>query len=325
MAGSLLLSALTALTPSLTSPSSIPASLSCSVSSPLYCAQHHSYRPRHRSAHPSLRRAPSLRCGVVSGAEGGDEGPEGSSSGEGDTSQARLKALLQQLSAAPPAPVKRKPSGYARDYAQLKPKAKVMGARLDTRLAGESVLGVNVEPEEPHEELFAAGVKAMKAGQYKTAVTAFTRAVASVPGGLTSREGGQYSVWLAQALQANGRSKEAVGLLQRCESHPDGDVRKISESVLYVMQAPELKLSKENFVQIDFDSTGPPEDWGKWRPPKRDPENEPPEMYSVEWYVQEFERKRAMGKPVEKEDLGTQLALALLISVGFLAALAVVT
>ena len=31
----------------------------------------------------------------------------------------------------------------------------------------------------------------------------------------------QYAIYLAQALQANGRKKEAVGLLKRCESHPD--------------------------------------------------------------------------------------------------------
>lgn len=242
---------------------------------------------------------------------------------QADASQQRLKELLEELNAAPAAP-KPKPSGYARDYKDGKPKAKVFGARLDTRLAGDSVLGVNVEPEAPHEELFAAGVKAMKAGEYKAAVTSFTRAVASVPGGLTSREGGQYSVWLAQALQANGRSKEAIGLLQRCEAHPDGDVRKISESVLYVLQAPELKLGRENFMQIDFAATGPPDEWGKWKPQKRDPEDEPPEMYSIEWYVQEFERKQAMGRPVERENLGLQLAMAMLGSVGILAAMAVI-
>lgn len=137
--------------------------------------------------------------------------------------QERLKVLIEELSApvsdqgAAPKPS----AGYAVDYANLKPKANVFGARLDPKVAGETLIGVNAAPEEPHEEIFAAGVKAMKGGYYKDAVRYFTQAVAAAPGGLTGREGGQYSVWLAQALQAAGRTKEAVGappLLRRASS-----------------------------------------------------------------------------------------------------------
>ena len=60
----------------------------------------------------------------------------------------------------------------------------------------------------------------MQRGEYKAAVTAFTRATAAAPGGLSGRKGGQYAIYLAQALQAANRKKEAVGLLKRCESHP---------------------------------------------------------------------------------------------------------
>mmetsp|Transcript_7844 Transcript_7844/g.24553 ORF Transcript_7844/g.24553 Transcript_7844/m.24553 type:complete len:310 (-) Transcript_7844:162-1091(-) len=238
--------------------------------------------------------------------------------------QERLKVLIEELSAPPvsdqgAAP---KPSaGYAVDYANLKPKANVFGARLDPKVAGDTLIGVNAAPEEPHEEIFAAGVKAMKGGYYKDAVRYFTQAVAAAPGGLTGREGGQYSVWLAQALQAAGRTKEAVGLLQTCESHPDSDVRKISESVLYVMRAPELKLGEENFVRIDFASEGPPSEWGRWKPKPRDPDDEPPEMYSLEWYVEEFEKRQALGQPAEREGAAAETALVLLGAVGVLAAL----
>ena len=81
-----------------------------------------------------------------------------------------------------------------------------------------------------HERLFDSGVELMRRGEYKMAVTAFTRATAAAPGGLSKRKGGQYAIYLAQALQAAGRKKEAVGLLKRCEAHPDADVRKISAS-----------------------------------------------------------------------------------------------
>ena len=71
-----------------------------------------------------------------------------------------------------------------------------------------------------HEILFENGIKLMRKGEYRDAVTAFTRATAAAPGGLSDRKGGQYAIYLAQALQAAGRKKEAVGLLKRCESHP---------------------------------------------------------------------------------------------------------
>merc|ERR1719486_120019 len=106
----------------------------------------------------------------------------------------------------------------------------------------------------------------MKRGEYKLAVTAFTQATAAAPGGMTGRKGGQYAVFLAQALQAADRKKEAVGLLKRCESHPDKDVRKISEEVLYIMQAPELKLDESNFIKIES-NIGKIDDWNRKKAP----------------------------------------------------------
>lgn len=100
----------------------------------------------------------------------------------------------------------------------------------------------------------------------------------------------QYAIYLAQALQANGRKKEAVGLLKRCEGHPDSDVRKIADGVLYVMQAPELKLDSNMFVTIP--KLEEVDDWGSRRRSveEKDP---PPEKYSLEWYVEEAEKKKA--------------------------------
>ena len=102
-------------------------------------------------------------------------------------------------------------------------------------MAGTAVTTKDVREE--HERLFQAGNTYMRRGEYKSAVTAFTQATAAAPGGMGNRKGGQYAIYLAQALQAAGRKKEAVGLLKRCESHPDADVRKIADNVLYIMQA----------------------------------------------------------------------------------------
>ena len=116
------------------------------------------------------------------------------------------------------------------------------GARLDKKVAGDTVQLELTQQDEEHERLFKLGVKLMSAGEYPESVSRFTQAIAATPGGLTSRLGGQYCIYLSQALQAAKRKKEAVKLLQRCEAHPDGDVRKIAGNSLYIMQAPELKL-----------------------------------------------------------------------------------
>ena len=47
-----------------------------------------------------------------------------------------------------------------------------------------------------------AGVQGMRKGEYRNAVSAFTQAIAAYPGGMTTRKGGEYAVWLAQAPHA---------------------------------------------------------------------------------------------------------------------------
>jgi len=174
-------------------------------------------------------------------------------------------------------------------------KVSVMGAKLDADVAGALVLDDKL-PEEEHERLFQQGVRAMRSGEYKIACTAFTQAVAAYPGGMTSRKGGEYSVWLAQALHAQRRTGDAMRLLKRCESHPDKDVRTLADNVLYIfqvyarscarldtrtctrtrtrtrareravlpiVQAPELKLGEENFMKIEMPASD--DDWGRKR------------------------------------------------------------
>jgi len=166
-------------------------------------------------------------------------------------------------------------------------KVSLFGARLDDDVAGQEFKGTKAKEE--YEKLFEAGVALMKRGEYKKAVTAFTRATACAPGGLTGRKGGQYAIYLAQALDAANRKKEAVGLLQRCEAHPDADVRKVADSVLYIMQAPELKLGEENFIKITpMELT---DDWSRRRGPQQQ-KDPPPEKYSIEWYVLEAEKRK---------------------------------
>lgn len=125
-------------------------------------------------------------------------------------------------------------------------------------------------------------------------------------------QGGQYAIYLSQALQAAGRKKEAAGLLEKCESHPDADVRKIAGSVLYVLRAPELKLDAEQFVSI---APLGADSWAAGRQVRKQ-EEPPPEKYSLEWYVLEAEKRK--GRDVAA-DAAPGAAPALAVSAAMLA------
>merc|ERR1719221_756483 len=84
----------------------------------------------------------------------------------------------------------------------------VFGAKLDDDVAGKRS-GAGGKSQEEHERLFEEGVVLMRRGAYREAKTAFTRATAQAPGGLAGRTGGQYAMYLAEALQATGQAKDA--------------------------------------------------------------------------------------------------------------------
>jgi len=113
-------------------------------------------------------------------------------------------------------------------------------------------------------------------------------------------------------------------LLKRCEGHPDADVRKTADNVLYIMQAPELKLDADQFMTIP-----PLAEVDEWNSKRRAVEQKdpPPEKYSLEWYVLEGEKNRKAREAAAKAQRpdATQPALiataALFVStVGLLAA-----
>jgi tetratricopeptide (TPR) repeat protein len=221
----------------------------------------------------------------------------------------KLKELDREVAAS--SALKRDRTEAERQLSGGAPPAKVnvFGARLDDDVAGQELV-LNEEAVEDYEQEFNLGVKLMGRGEYKAAVKAFTQATINAPGGMSGRKGGQYAIYLAQALQAANRKQEAIGLLKRCEAHPDGDVRKIADSVLYIMNAPELKLDADQFMQIaplNLD-----DDWGAGRQPtqQKDP---PPEKYSLEWYMLEYEKRQNVRREEEQPVLPALLACGALL------------
>lgn len=309
-------------------------------------------------------------------------------------------------------------------------KVSVMGAKLDADVAGALVLDAK-PPEEEHERLFQLGVRSMRAGEYKKASTAFTQAVAAFPGGMTTRRGGEYSVWLAQArarhapcsrtrhwrsgaddpapLTACGGSSVCCATGAACAGRREagrrdeaaqevrgaprqGRAHALGQRALHLpgasrlaplatclqsgpfraqersacslavagaacsspgpsprarraSQAPELKLSEENFMKIEMPDTS--DDWDRkrirpkagaaharqhlsgigrprtslqpsptltgLRPSSQEEKDPPPEKYSVEWYLERArETERSKATPDASRSGGSVAALALL-------------
>eukprot|EP00960_Hanusia_phi_P065048 765986-Hanusia_phi.AAC.2 len=106
------------------------------------------------------------------------------------------------------------------------------------------------------EEFFRSGVKSFDNGQYKSAIESFTKAIQISPGGAASREGGQYTIWLGQALDASGQRGKAVQTLRALMSHEDVDVRRVAKGLEYIYTAPQLDLGEEYFQWIDLEKIG---------------------------------------------------------------------
>lgn len=134
-------------------------------------------------------------------------------------------------------------------------------------------------------ELFGRGLSAFNVGSYTSAGELL--AGATRLSSARTRAGGQYRLWLAQALDAAGKRERAREVLGELSSHPSGDVRKVAEEILYILSAPRLELDASNFVSIPT-----LDGWEETRPKRRayrgvkmaDVEKAP-EPYTLEWYM----------------------------------------
>ena len=159
------------------------------------------------------------------------------------------------------------------------------------------------------EEAFVEGVDCMNKGMYEKASQSMSRASDLVGG--NTRQGGEYQLWLAQSLDAQGRNVRAQEVLGRLKHHDDRDVRKVAKELLFILRAPRLHLGRESFVQMDVEailretarklpgwrsrqrwyrggaSTGVAS--GRFRPL---PEKREVEKYSLEWYVDQAAAQR---------------------------------
>jgi tetratricopeptide (TPR) repeat protein len=89
------------------------------------------------------------------------------------------------------------------------------------------------------EAQFAAGQLAFERGRYRDAIEAFEAGVALADA--SSLLGGSIQLWLMNAYSAAGRQSDAIASGQALAHHPDRDIRKQSQRVLEILQAPQLQ------------------------------------------------------------------------------------
>lgn len=104
-------------------------------------------------------------------------------------------------------------------------------------------------------EAYQAGRAAFERGSYRQSVDLLTQANDLVPYG--SRLHGEIQIWLVTAYEAAGQRQEALELCRQVSRHPDLQTRKQSKRLLYILEAPRLKIRPEWLTEIpDLASLG---------------------------------------------------------------------
>lgn len=73
----------------------------------------------------------------------------------------------------------------------------------------------------------------------------------------------QIQIWLAMAYDANNRHDDCIALYKRLEArHPNKQIKRQAADLRYILEAPKLKISREEMVSIpiierDYDKYGP--------------------------------------------------------------------
>lgn len=134
--------------------------------------------------------------------------------------------------------------------------------------------------------LLSQGQRAFECGQYQRAIQCFEqgKTIASVGTALH----GELQIWLVTAYEAAGDRTRALDLCRAIGGHPDMETRKQSKRLLYILEAPKLRMNPEWLTEIpdltEIEPNDGDRDWG--RPvvnltPPRPPKLKPPTGYVI--------------------------------------------
>lgn len=99
------------------------------------------------------------------------------------------------------------------------------------------------------EALFAVGQRAYGKGVYDKSVEILEAAAAKCT--VVSQLGGEIQIWLAMAYDANNRHADCIALYKKLESsHPSKAIRRQAADLRYILEAPRLKISRDEMVTV---------------------------------------------------------------------------
>lgn len=138
------------------------------------------------------------------------------------------------------------------------------------------------ERQEEFQAAYQRGKIALERGRYKTSIEELEKAKKLI--NPQSKLGGEVRLWLVSAYQAANEVQSAIALCKDLAKHPSPDIRKQSERILYILNAPALKRPEKWLTKIPDLSQLPEEETpsnlsrpaGQVKPRKRKiPEPEP--------------------------------------------------
>ncbi|KAI5074603.1 hypothetical protein GOP47_0010564 [Adiantum capillus-veneris] len=139
------------------------------------------------------------------------------------------------------------------------------------------------------EQMFQLGQRAYGRGMYDKAVKFFEGALTNIPG--SSHLGGEVQVWLAMAYEADGKHARCIALYKSLENnHPSRSIRRQAKDLRYILEAPKLKISREEMVTIPLigDNNSETRTWSKMYKERRKKFTKkamPTKDYMEDWLV----------------------------------------
>ena len=107
---------------------------------------------------------------------------------------------------------------------------------------------LNADELEAFQRQYQAGQTAFERGRYRESVQHLE--TASALGASDFRLNGEVQTWLIAAYEAAGQRSDAIALCHKLSHHPDLETRKQCRRLLYILEAPQLKLHPEWLVEI---------------------------------------------------------------------------
>ncbi|PRQ40149.1 putative acetyltransferase A, auxiliary subunit [Rosa chinensis] len=121
--------------------------------------------------------------------------------------------------------------------------------RMRVRKELEKVAKEQAERRATAQLMFDLGQKAYGRGMYGRAIEFLEGALTIIP--RPTLFGGEIQIWLAMAYEANKRHADCIDLYKQLESkHPSVSIRRQAAELRYILQAPKIKITREEMVTI---------------------------------------------------------------------------